>query len=94
MFAPSDQDPAVDTKNSSWPMIFGTSPSGITKCWPLAVGLLDPSFWQSLGKAMESRSKISGYRDNLEKGWLVVWTWFIHHLAEGKSVEDFFEKLN
>lgn len=43
---------------------------------------------------MESRSKISGYRDNLEKGWLVVWTWFIHHLAEGKSVEDFFEKLN
>lgn len=50
VFAPSNEPIRVhDT--GTWPMIHGTSPSGVIKLWPLASAFLDAAFWQSLGKA-------------------------------------------
>ena len=58
---------------------------------------LDPSFWQSLGKAMgldESRT----YNGGVIKGkkltaWECLWHNFINHLASGKDIPSFFETL-
>lgn len=49
VFAPSDEPIKVNMKGT-WPMIFGTAPSGVTKLWPLHVALLDSAFWKALGK--------------------------------------------
>lgn len=62
--------------------------------------LLDPSFWQSLGKAIgwgktknfESRREDS-LLDLWPEEWQVYWHIFIDHLAGGKTVEEFFESL-
>lgn len=48
---------------------------------------LEPLFWQSLGKAM-------GWTDNEKvKIWKYNWHDFIDHLAEGKTVEEFFDEI-
>ena len=54
--------------------------------------LLKPSFWQSLGKAM-------GWKDEsiIPKGttpqWVAEWHYFIDHLSEGKTIEEFFNQF-
>ena len=58
--------------------------------------LLDPLFWQSLGRSM-GWNKIDGKTDIIychkEKEWQGYWHKMIDHLVEGGSVEGFFEKL-
>ncbi len=50
--------------------------------------LLNPLFWQSLGKAMgwDKNKYIIG-------NWKAHWHRFIDHLIEGKEAESFFEPL-
>lgn len=48
--------------------------------------LLYPDFWQSLGY----RSEEECWNKSC---WKCVWHRFIDHLAEGKSIESFFETL-
>lgn len=62
--------------------------------------LLDPSFWQSLGKALGWRdySNADLCRECVTKyspmsGWRAYWHRFIDHLADGKSAELFFESI-
>ncbi|HVB33734.1 MAG TPA: hypothetical protein VNJ52_05090 [Patescibacteria group bacterium] len=50
---------------------------------------LDPSFWQSLGKALGWGENDTAHRNE----WISRWHDFIDHLAEGKSAESFFETL-
>jgi len=52
------------------------------------IAFADPLFWQSLGKAMGWPSNPMSW-----KGWKNQWHDFIDHLAEGKTAEEFFEKL-
>ena len=67
--------------------------------------LLDPKFWQSLGKALGWKNVkecpicmsvdcFSGVHkeDDLE-GWYYHWHSFIDHLADGGTIESYFEKL-
>ena len=67
--------------------------------------LLDPKFWQYLGKSLGWREHsefigeekdttmghIRAYKNQAE--WLYQWHKFIDNLAEGRTVVDFFEKL-
>ena len=50
---------------------------------PLATVLLDPSFWRALGQARRWRAD----------EWREHWHQLIDELADGRSVEDFFEAL-
>lgn len=52
--------------------------------------LLDPEFWKSLGKAEEW---VDVGKDLEDKSWYIVWTDFIYHIAQGKSIDDFFNNL-
>ena len=64
--------------------------------------LLDPLFWQALGKALgwgdyapyglESESP-AGYDDARLNSWRWHWHRFIDHLASGKDVDEFFKEL-
>lgn len=54
--------------------------------------LLDPSFWQSLGKAMGwGEEKKVGM--NWVYGYIYHWHSLIDHLVDGESIESYFEKL-
>lgn len=76
--------------------------------------LLDPEFWQALGKSMgwkAEQPKITGWtreclgcNSYVPKGylhkcqlghyeWLYKWHQFIDHLADGKTIESYFENL-
>jgi hypothetical protein len=63
-----------------------------------ATYFLDPSFWQSLGKALRWEKR-QWYYNTFSKGeenndgWRVNWHRFIDHLAEGGRAETFFETL-
>lgn len=57
---------------------------------------LDKEFWQALGKAMgwEEKSGIFKEPGHFELAqWWVEWHRFIDHLAEGKTIEDYFNQL-
>lgn len=65
--------------------------------------ILDPLFWQALGKA-EGWDEFAGFSIYYLSTWkkktevsMKRWKWemhkFIDHLAEGKDVESFFEEL-
>ena len=80
--------------------------------------LIDPSFWQALGKSLgwkrvckrcgdESMAKSLGACDlcegqgrdrallfRFQDAWLFHWHELIDHLAEGKSIKDFFKDIN
>lgn len=73
-----------------------------------AIAFYDPEFWKCLGKAMGWGNSTKSYYQSLGKGngkpiysgelyevasWLWNWHRFIDHLAEGKSVDDFFNEL-
>jgi hypothetical protein len=51
--------------------------------FPISQILLDPTFWQALGKAR-------GW-GNLE--WLIRWHGLIDHLAAERRIETFFERI-
>lgn len=60
--------------------------------------VLDPLFWQALGKAMGWKDvRIPRHLDDvdgrLQIGWLYYWHYFIDNLAEGGSIKTYFEKL-
>lgn len=52
---------------------------------------LDHLFWQCLGKAMEWKKSIFRNGEMLPNTWLSNWHRLIDHLAEGKTIESFFE---
>ena len=65
-----------------------------------ATYFLDPSFWQSLGKALGwgKTKNFSGLKkdsllDLWADEWLVYWHVFIDHLAEGEDAESYFKEL-
>ena len=70
----------------------------------LQVALLDPLFWQALGKSIgwniqekqysDPKNPTGHTRDYLISGWQYQMHRLIDHLAEGKSIESFFESLN
>ena len=49
-------------------------------------GFLDPLYWQCLGKTL-------GWGNDGNSVWLYYQHRFIDHLAEGKSIESYFETL-
>ena len=51
---------------------------------------IDPQFWQCLGKAIPFKGRPS---DEDNRPWLREWHSFIDHLAEGKTIEDYFKQL-
>lgn len=67
--------------------------------------LLDPSFWRSLGKAMgwgickacktTHENVVCDYGSEFldTSNWKERWHSLIDHLADGKSIEEYFEKL-
>lgn len=68
--------------------------------------MLDPLFWQSLGKAMgweEISSKEDHYNEAMERwekinvvnglAWKGQWHSFIDHLADNKPIEEFFNQF-
>ena len=65
----------------------------------IAHAIMDISFWQSLGKVMGWNLKkwtddIPGKQPEiLTPDWLVEWHRFIDHISQGKSIEEYFEKL-
>lgn len=52
----------------------------------------DPSFWQSLGKAMGWDGN-RGHDLDLVIDWKYKWHKFIDHLAEEKTAEEYFKEL-
>lgn len=54
---------------------------------------LDPTFWQSLGKAMGWGHIHGEFCDCPGFVWLEEWHRFIDHLAKGKDAESFFSNL-
>lgn len=59
----------------------------------LAKAILDPSFWQSLGKAMGWNKLYYTICHQKVSPWLFHWHRLIDHLADGGSIESYFEKL-
>jgi len=59
------------------------------------IALLDPLFWQALGKAegWEGEMYIEGKGVRNVKDWLHNWHLFIDHLANSGILDDFFNKL-
>lgn len=56
--------------------------------------LLDPLFWQALGKGMgwENITPLLG-ENMIAPDWQTAWHKLIDHVASGKSIEDFFANL-
>ena len=57
---------------------------------------LDPLFWQSLGKAMgweQGEYGLTGLGDNLVPCWHGMMLRFIDHLAESKTIAEFFNQF-
>lgn len=54
--------------------------------------LLDPLFWQSLGKSMGWEKGIDTYPYK-NSAWKEKWHSLIDHLASGGSIEDFFNEI-
>lgn len=58
--------------------------------------LLDPLFWQALGKVRKwgvSNSILTDFGEVYTSGYLYYWHRFIEHLASGKDAESFFKEL-
>lgn len=75
----------------------------VVRAYIQAPSLLDPLFWQALGKARGWKEYM--YNDGIQSDrpdrqyaswtltWKHYWHCFIDHLAEGKSAEEFFATL-
>jgi hypothetical protein len=55
--------------------------------------LLDPHFWQALGKARGWKGSAGSFYGMNMESWKLHWHRFVDHLAEGKDVESFFSSL-
>ena len=57
--------------------------------------LLDPLFWQCLGKAEMWREKELEAKDGTKykAEYIYVWHSFIDHIAEGGDIDSFFNQL-
>jgi len=57
--------------------------------------VLDPLFWQSLGRSLGWRDEEFDIYDSGKpfQEWKEQWHSFIDHLADGKDAESFFEEL-
>jgi hypothetical protein len=55
--------------------------------------LLDPLFWQALGRALGWMEGVGKKYLAYNQWWLQPWHGFIDHLAHGGSPESFFENL-
>lgn len=59
--------------------------------------LLDPAFWQSLGKALGWKQVYERCLNDGSKSqareWVYQWHRFIDHLVQGKDAESFFHSL-
>lgn len=60
----------------------------------------DPLFWQALGKSMGWKEEyyiqpklLDDSKVKIRAEYIDVWHRFIDHLAEGKDIESYFEKL-
>jgi hypothetical protein len=64
---------------------------------PLTTMLLDPKWWQALGRARGWADKCKNPEEHLTKGhkcpWVIVWHRLVDHLAEGKDINSFFKNL-
>lgn len=62
-----------------------------------SMALLDPLFWQALGKADGWKKlhmiDIRRGSETSQHYWLYQWHRFINHLAEGKDIDSFFNEL-
>ena len=89
---------AVKLNGKEW-----TAPEVIVNYYHQPTYLLDPSFWQALGKARgwkDDDAHVWGHEDMpMRDEELVLSAWenkmhdFIHHLAEGKDANSFFANL-
>jgi len=69
--------------------------------YSISTFVLDPLFWQALGKAEGWKGKYEyTYHDSFGTGtpfeypaWLRYWHSFIDHLADGKDIDSFFNNL-
>ena len=55
--------------------------------------VLDPNFWQCLGKVVGWEDSELFDNDGNIQIWKLEWHNFIDHLADGKSAEDYFKSL-
>jgi len=60
--------------------------------------LIDPLFWQALGKDEgwdegEAHDEIYALAPHMQWMWQFKWHRFIDHLAEGKDIDSFFNDL-
>lgn len=56
--------------------------------------LLDPLFWQALGKVERWNSmQVNAHGGREYHEWLYQWHKFIEHIAEGKDIDSFFTNL-
>lgn len=61
--------------------------------WIQAV-LLDPLFWQALGRGLGWDDNIQTYVPRGNKtNYMIQWHRFIDHLIEGKDIESYFKNL-
>lgn len=98
-----------DDTDYAFKMSVSKEPVSTDKVWDVGLWqydskcLLDPEFWQSLGKAENWWNRVGKYGINLDMmaatednsipGWLHYWHTFIDHLAEGKDPDLFFTSL-
>jgi hypothetical protein len=82
--------------------VWGRSKEGEGHGTQVAFIVLDPSFWQALGKAMGWSGKvdmkfINAFGNTIVftdlPRWEMHWHKFIHHIAEGKDADSFFQEL-
>lgn len=64
-------------------------------CTPIEKILLNPLFWQALGRSMGWKNPTQEEAENYgtRVNWHNHWVAFIDHLAEGKDTESFFKDL-
>jgi len=80
-----DIDIKIDPGDTLAAYVWGISADGgAGHGLPLAAVLLDPSFWRALGRA-------KGWG---ESGWRQHWHRLVDDLADDRSVEDFFSRLD
>lgn len=55
--------------------------------------ILDPQFWQCLGKAMGWEDSDQTYVQPPYTNWRIQWHRMIDHLSDGGTIESYFETL-
>lgn len=85
-------------KSTPEALYYGSDENGSYELLSYEKVLLDPLFWKALGRAEDW--DIFGYitigqeesNTAAPNSWLDYWIRFTHHIAQGKSIDDFFNK--